>query len=740
MEGAEGRAGVDEEGERGVVYLVVGDLVTVGWNEEYLEILRRDGVKREEALRGEKGDRVLDGDDGEVEAGEQLMEDGKSREARTAAPEKAISQTAEEPEPTTAKSLPDRDADEPDYISDSDDAFETLEVSAEKADQRRVPISAPEAREELHTAAVQHNQNRNKALPWLPNDPTQALKLTLLRSIPNLPYKQNWMVNVLAVVVSLSDVQPAHIPPHRQRTARLADPSTTKQVHLATFLNPETFTPDYLANVCHYPGPAKMQANVHAILCIAEIGEMIMSYLQDRGDLYSACLTSKSFNAAARSHLWRSVHLPDLLRPGYPFWERFSFELETYTQSLYVDMKTAAPDVLDKIRTRPWASPVCDPEWLAVKEDVDKLFHGLEETTKRSARLRSFAARDVPRILDLILLVHRYCPAIEAISITACMQDNLGLRVLPVIDWQNRTEGVGRGIEVPLANMANLGLDPAMAPEFDFSNLRTLSLTNLHLHGPGYQACIASLIAILKASPNLAYLELASNFECGRAETTFNWIIRLHKISWPWMRGLFLTCLHEAGSAYFSKVIVRIIVPEFPDWIEPEIREPIATYSPSNDHGRPLGLHGLVLPSENMTPEDADLFMTMLQWVKPMRSLKIRLPHVTVDGRDDKSNEVFGRFAKMDELCELWLTDGLESPNHELGDSVNGGKEQLQVLALKFAVTCTSLSYLRIFDQAWHIRRTEAGDGTPKLLPLTSWEVENELPYAFDYRTPLGVR
>lgn len=244
MEGAEGRPGVNEDGEHGVVYLVVGDLVAVGWNEEYLEILRRDGVKREEILRGEEGNGVLDGSDGEVEAGEQPMEDGKSKEARPAASGEAISQTAKDPEPTTAKPPPDKDADKPDYISDSDDAFGTLEVSVEKADQRRVPISAPDAREELQTAVVQHNQNRNKPLPWLPNDPTQALKLTLLHSIPNLPYKQNWMVNVLAVVVSLSDVQPAHIPPHRQRTARLADPSTAKQVHLATFLNPETFTPD----------------------------------------------------------------------------------------------------------------------------------------------------------------------------------------------------------------------------------------------------------------------------------------------------------------------------------------------------------------------------------------------------------------------------------------------------------------------------------------------------------------
>lgn len=213
----------------------------------------------------------------------------------------------------------------------------------------------------------------------------------------------------------------------------------------------------------------------------------------------------------------------------------------------------------------------------------------------------------------------------------------------------------------------------------------------------------------------------------------------LRKISWPWMHGLLLTYLHDVGPTPFSKSIVRIIVPDFPDWIEPEIREEIATYPHDCVNDRLLGPRGLVLPSEYMTPEDAEVFMVMLQYVKVMRSLKIRLPRVTVNGGDHYSNELFGRFAKIDELCELWLTDGLESPNQGQGASVNASREETQALALKFAVTCTNLSYLRIFDQAWHIRRTGPEDGTPKLLPLTSWEVENKLPYAFDYRTPLGV-
>lgn len=75
------------------------------------------------------------------------------------------------------------------------------------------------------------------------NDLNKPVKLTPLKSIPNLPYKQNWVVNILAILCSLSDVEAATLPPFKQRTARLADPSTKKQVLLTVFLDPDEFTP-----------------------------------------------------------------------------------------------------------------------------------------------------------------------------------------------------------------------------------------------------------------------------------------------------------------------------------------------------------------------------------------------------------------------------------------------------------------------------------------------------------------
>ncbi|RBQ70680.1 hypothetical protein FVER14953_09807 [Fusarium verticillioides] len=95
------------------------------------------------------------------------------------------------------------------------------------------------------TAITQETPTSHQAiaLPRDWHDPQTPLKLTTLRQIPHLPYAQNWSCNVLAIVSSLSAIEPSNIPPYRQRSVRLADPSTSKQVHLTVFLDPEAFTP-----------------------------------------------------------------------------------------------------------------------------------------------------------------------------------------------------------------------------------------------------------------------------------------------------------------------------------------------------------------------------------------------------------------------------------------------------------------------------------------------------------------
>lgn len=113
--------------------------------------------------------------------------------------------------------------------SNTTESCQTAELQQQQQQQRR--LTGPRA------------SSSSKKKPWMSDDLSQPLKLTPLDAIPKLPYKQNWVVNVLAVVASLSPVEPAPWPPYKQRIARLADPSTNKQVHLTVFLDPDEFAP-----------------------------------------------------------------------------------------------------------------------------------------------------------------------------------------------------------------------------------------------------------------------------------------------------------------------------------------------------------------------------------------------------------------------------------------------------------------------------------------------------------------
>jgi hypothetical protein len=257
---------------RRVVYLVVEDLVTVGWNEGYAEILKRERESQAQEGRKvlEKGERGLvdggpEGGEGEGEDGDEDDDEEDDDIIQHLIAVEASAATKEEVSKTPPPETPVPD--EPDDIidSDSDSAFESLVVAAAKVEQRRIAISSPtpapdpDPRQELKAAIINQNRQQNQGPnqstssnnnnprppPWMPINPLQPLKLTPLVSIPHLPYRQNWMVNVLAVVTSLGPVEPSHIAPSfRQRTARLADMSTAKRVHLSVFLDPEDFTPE----------------------------------------------------------------------------------------------------------------------------------------------------------------------------------------------------------------------------------------------------------------------------------------------------------------------------------------------------------------------------------------------------------------------------------------------------------------------------------------------------------------
>ncbi|OHF00732.1 hypothetical protein CORC01_04049 [Colletotrichum orchidophilum] len=199
-------------GTRQMVCLIVRDLVTVGWHRALTE---PDAIPQAPPEQETEDDIVSDSDV------EPVASPTKAREPRPI----PIPTSTQRPRMGRARST----GATAEIDDEDEEGFEVMKVSETKATQRRVQAK---------------NKGGLVALPRDWTDPNMPLKLTSLRSIPNLPYKQNWSVNVLAVVASLSEVEPSHMPPHHtQRTARLVDPSTSKQVILTVFLDAEAFTP-----------------------------------------------------------------------------------------------------------------------------------------------------------------------------------------------------------------------------------------------------------------------------------------------------------------------------------------------------------------------------------------------------------------------------------------------------------------------------------------------------------------
>ncbi|RGP61232.1 cyclin-like f-box [Fusarium longipes] len=236
-------------GEKKMVTLIVENLITVGWNESY-RVLQKD----EDFLIRERPKRIPKS---RIESKPVEPPPEPQKDMIEEIPEELLAddfegffiEPAKEPQKEPSKEPlgdPARASPKPFVQDEFDDdeaaaleAFEAFETLA-FASQPKTP-QKPTAQEEQAPTSAQPNQP--VALPRDWHNTQTPLRLTTLRSIPHLPYKQNWSCNVLAIIASLSAVEPSNLPPYRQRTARLADPSTSKQVHLTVFLDPEKFNP-----------------------------------------------------------------------------------------------------------------------------------------------------------------------------------------------------------------------------------------------------------------------------------------------------------------------------------------------------------------------------------------------------------------------------------------------------------------------------------------------------------------
>ncbi|KAK8039363.1 hypothetical protein PG993_007774 [Apiospora rasikravindrae] len=216
-------------------YLVVSRLNKVGWNNRLLEMAGAAGLL---PVTDEPGIAVAGGEPAPVAFAQTSRKD-----------EKTQAEVIEAQPVVTDKHLLEEVAD----ATDEDD-FEAITVSPQQTAQKRAELATQQLQSQppSQVAAMKARVCRRTrhgggtapfSSPWLDTDPTKPLKLTPLRGIPNLPYKQNWSTNVLAVVATISELQPSNLPPFRQRQARLAHPSTPKQVHLTVFLDPAEFAP-----------------------------------------------------------------------------------------------------------------------------------------------------------------------------------------------------------------------------------------------------------------------------------------------------------------------------------------------------------------------------------------------------------------------------------------------------------------------------------------------------------------
>ncbi|KAF9772065.1 hypothetical protein IL306_010247 [Fusarium sp. DS 682] len=258
-----------EVGEQTMVMLKVKNLITVGWNESYRALRKRDELvhKRILALKRlnkpaprPKAKSIIKQPETSKKPRKPTFEDGMEFDDvdEAAAPEafnafeKLMMATAPK---TPQKPRTPQKAKTPQQVPTPQKKETPRKTKIPPKPLTPLKLKEPQKTTTSHkpqrpqtpqnTEILQETPTPHQpiALPRDWHNYQTPLKLTTLRQIPHLPYAQNWSCNVLAIVSHLSAIEPANLPPYKQRTARLADPSTAKQVHLTVFLDPEAFNP-----------------------------------------------------------------------------------------------------------------------------------------------------------------------------------------------------------------------------------------------------------------------------------------------------------------------------------------------------------------------------------------------------------------------------------------------------------------------------------------------------------------
>lgn len=221
---------------------------------------------------------------------------------------------------------------------------------------------------------------------------------------------------------------------------------------------------------------------------------------------------------------------------------------------------------------------------------------GVDETLMLLPNLRAFSSYQVPRILDLLILLNRQCRSIESIQIAAFamsidrhvtqrkfqdtiatiaprrvqdtiawekVEDTIGLRQYPALDvhhWNYLLRA--SGIEVPFANTINLpnaGNTTTEKLVFDFPKLRILSLTEIQHDGRTNSPYFAPLVVLLKGSPNLENLQVWDNHITGGLQLDGTFL--------PGMYSTFVGSRHGTlGGSTGIKGFLKCLCTQYKDW------------------------------------------------------------------------------------------------------------------------------------------------------------------------------
>jgi hypothetical protein len=180
-------------------------MTPVGWDDRYLAFYETKKQEQHQKSVASNEDKYGTSEEATNEEAIQKQsvaepEGNGDEKTRPRSPGKATSDSGRPPNQQPATNFDD---------IDDDDLFEIMAVSEEQASQRRVEVSGPLPKDDPPAAPRPTIPfTFKKTPPWIGDDPIKPLNLSPLRSIPNLPRKQNWAVNVLAVVASRTEVQP----------------------------------------------------------------------------------------------------------------------------------------------------------------------------------------------------------------------------------------------------------------------------------------------------------------------------------------------------------------------------------------------------------------------------------------------------------------------------------------------------------------------------------------------------